>query len=150
MLRTCYSEPTHAPFEVVWLAVQACGLADQPGQLLELLRAVLVVPSSPSWLSPERAMQLLRLATLTTLGIDECDSLAVHNLRLRLEASVAQCVGSKRPRDEGDAAFLAASEMLSPQSVRRNLVTRISCQRCHLLTDISISSQEKTCLARRG
>ena len=47
---------------------------------------------------------------------------AVHNLRLRLEASVAQCVGSKRPRDDGDAAFLAASEMLSPQSVRRKQV----------------------------
>ena len=48
---------------------------------------------------------------------------AVHNMRLRLQASVDQCttVGAKRARPD-DAALAAASELLSAQSVRRKLV----------------------------
>ena len=48
---------------------------------------------------------------------------AVHNMRLRLQASVAACtVGAKRPRSEDEAALTAASELLSAQSVRRKVV----------------------------
>jgi hypothetical protein len=47
----------------------------------------------------------------------------VHNMRLRLQASVAACtVGAKRPRSEDEAALTAASELLSAQSVRRKVV----------------------------
>lgn len=48
---------------------------------------------------------------------------AVHNMRLRLQASVAACtVGAKRPRSEDEAALTAASELLSAQNVRRKVV----------------------------
>ena len=48
---------------------------------------------------------------------------AVHNMRLRLQASVAACtVGAKRPRSEDKAALTAASELLSAQNVRRKVV----------------------------
>ena len=48
---------------------------------------------------------------------------AVHNMRLRLQACVTACtVRAKRPRSVDEAALTAASELLSSQSVRRKVV----------------------------
>ena len=63
-LHACYLEPSLAPFEVVWLTLQAAGLAAQHSQVFELLDAVLLSKTVPEWLTPERTSALLRLGIL--------------------------------------------------------------------------------------
>ena len=138
-LHACYLDPCLAPYEVIWLTVQATGLAAQPEQTLQLLHAVLLSTPLPSWASPARSLALLRLGMLRALPIADCESEAARDLVSAIEQLYGRdVVDAARP--EGAASHQLQFDL---QRLRDEMSSRAH-TRAHMVAAAPHSGRSRT------